>query len=129
MGDAVAQVLRKLNLPSSSVVIAAWTAPQVRDFVRHLPRAQIFMSTEEGFSKWEPDFFTKQIARGITGFDVMANWSPAFVAAAHAQGMSVYASVINDETAMHELIEMGVDGIETDNPGVLLRLISQIRKR
>lgn len=128
MGGAVAQVLHNLNLPSSSVVIGVWTDPQVSDFVYHLPRSQILMSTEEGLSKWEADFFTKQIARGIAGFD-MANWSPAFVAAAHAHGMPVYAFTVNDETAMRELIEIGVDGIETDFPGLLLRLINQTRKR
>jgi glycerophosphoryl diester phosphodiesterase len=122
-------VLRDLNLPASSVVIGAWRDTQVTDFVQHLPEAQILMSTEEGFTQWEADFFARQIARGIAGFEVGADWSPAFVAAAHAHGMPVYAFTINEEPAMRELIEMGIDGIETDNPSLLLGLVKEARKR
>jgi glycerophosphoryl diester phosphodiesterase len=129
MGGAVAQVLRDSNLHSSNVLIGAWTGAQVSDFLHHLPQAQILMSTEEGFNQWESDFFAKQIARGFAGFEIAANWSPAFVAAAHARGMPVYAFTINDENAMRELIEMGIDGIETDNPSLLLALVKEAKKR
>ena len=125
MGRAIADVIHSLNLPNSSVAIAAWSLEQTNDIVTHLPRACV-LYTFEAPSNWKSDFFKKQLARGITGFDVGGNWSSEFVAGAHAHGMPVYANTINDEPTMRKLIDMGIDGIETDVPAVLVRLINEI---
>jgi len=41
--------------------------------------------------------------------------TPAFITAAHDAGIKVHVWTINDETVMAELLDMGVDGIMTDN--------------
>ena len=42
-----------------------------------------------------------------------------FIAAAHRAGLPVHVWTINDEPAMHELLDRGVDGIMTDRPSLL----------
>jgi glycerophosphoryl diester phosphodiesterase len=48
-----------------------------------------------------------------------------FVEAAHRRGLEVHAWTINDEAAMRRLIQVGVDGIITDYPDRLIRLLDQ----
>jgi glycerophosphoryl diester phosphodiesterase len=50
--------------------------------------------------------------------------TPDFVADAHANGLAVHVWTINDVPTMCALIEMGVDGIMTDFPTVLERVLA-----
>ncbi len=51
--------------------------------------------------------------------------TPALVRAAHRAGVEVHAWTINDEKEMRRLIDMGVDGLFTDAPGVMRRLVDR----
>jgi len=124
-GAAVAKVLKSLNLPDNIVAVGTQTPEQTQDYVIHVPGAEILYNFEAP-SQWEQDVFKKQLARGIKGFELGANWSPEFISAAHAHGMPVYAYVINDEPTMRKLIEMGINGIETDFPERLAKVIKDI---
>lgn len=46
----------------------------------------------------------------------------AFMAAAHARGLPVHAWTINDEADMNRLLDLGVDGIMTDEAELLKRV-------
>jgi glycerophosphoryl diester phosphodiesterase len=48
--------------------------------------------------------------------------SPALVDAAHAAGLQVIPWTVNEAAAMRELLAMGVDGIISDRPDILLAL-------
>ena len=48
-----------------------------------------------------------------------------FVTEAHANGLAVHVWTINDPEEMHSLIEMGVDGIMTDRPAVLEKILGE----
>jgi glycerophosphoryl diester phosphodiesterase len=129
LGRPIADVIHSLSLSNKSVAVAAWSPEQTDDFVKCLPQAYILSVCEAPPSTWKSDFFKRQIARGITGFDLGGSWSTEFVAAAHAHGMPVYAYTINDEQGMRWLIDIGVDGIETDVPLVIVRLMNEIRRQ
>lgn len=49
--------------------------------------------------------------------------TPALIRAAHLAGIEVHAWTINDEREMIRLIDMGVDGLFTDAPGVMRKLV------
>lgn len=47
-----------------------------------------------------------------------------FVSAAHTAGIAVHVWTVNDETQMHHLVDLGVDGIITDVPSILERVLT-----
>jgi glycerophosphoryl diester phosphodiesterase len=88
------------------------------------------MTGIEAPKEWDGDYFKKQRNSGITGFEIQADKLPvAFVTDAHAHGMPVYAFTVNEVPTMLSLIEMGVDGIETDVPRVMIRVVKDMSRR
>ncbi|CAM3595341.1 glycerophosphodiester phosphodiesterase [Deinococcus frigens] len=51
--------------------------------------------------------------------------TPSFVKAMHRRGVSVQVWTINDEATMRRLVRMGVDGILTDDPVLLQRVLEE----
>ena len=49
--------------------------------------------------------------------------TPSFVRRAHARAVPVHVWTINDEAQMHRLLDLGVDGIMTDHPELLRRVL------
>ena len=54
--------------------------------------------------------------------------SPALVEAARGRNLKVHVWTVNDEERMRQLIETGVDGIITDRPDLLLRVLARARR-
>ncbi len=48
-----------------------------------------------------------------------------FVRAAHRAGLHVHVWTVNDPGTMHELLDMGVDGVMTDRPRVLRDVLAE----
>jgi glycerophosphoryl diester phosphodiesterase len=128
MGAAIADVIRQVRFPSHMLVVGAWTETQRADAIRHLPGAQV-LKTDSEPTTWTAADFEAERSRGIAGFEVGDNWTPGFIEAAHAHGMPVYAYTINDEPTMRRLIALGIDGIETDDPALLSRVVREIAGR
>ena len=58
-------------------------------------------------------------ARGVRIVD------PRFLAAAHRRGMQVHVWTIDDADEMRRLLDLGVDGIMTDHPGILKSILEE----
>jgi len=66
-----------------------------------------------------PQFQALQAPQSYKGLPVV---TPAFVRAAHRQGLRVDVWTIDEEADMRRLLSYGVDGIMTDRPDVLARV-------
>jgi glycerophosphoryl diester phosphodiesterase len=51
--------------------------------------------------------------------------TPRFVREAHRLNLPVQVWTVNTEEAMRRLLEWGVDGIQTDRPDLLSRLLTE----
>jgi glycerophosphoryl diester phosphodiesterase len=69
-----------------------------------------------------PDYTAMQVPIENSGITVI---TPGFVANAHRRGLQIHAWTINDPAEMEMLIDMGVDGIMTDRPDILLEILGQ----
>jgi glycerophosphoryl diester phosphodiesterase len=49
--------------------------------------------------------------------------TPASIAYAHKRGLQVHVWTINDESTMHDLLDMGVDGLMTDDCALLKKVL------
>lgn len=125
MGAIIAKVLRSAGLQNDILVLGAWTEAQTSDAVTHLKGAEI-LRTDAVPRQWDDAFFERQLARGVIGLEIPGPWSAELIAAAHRHGMPVYAYTINDEWTMRKLIAMGIDGIETDVPALLVRVLADL---
>jgi glycerophosphoryl diester phosphodiesterase len=126
MGAAVERLLRESSLPGSMLLIGAWTPTQAADFREHVPDATLLASYNE---PWPPEesLATFQ-ARGIEALELGFEPDPELVEAAHSRGMPVYCYTVNREDAMRRLIAIGVDGIETDEPRLLVDIVRQLTR-
>lgn len=66
------------------------------------------------------DFGVVQIPARWKGIAVV---TPRFLRAAHAAGVKVQVWTVNEEPEMHRLLDLGVDGLMTDRPGLLREVL------
>lgn len=77
------------------------------------------------FSPWLPAFLTRALMRGVGVLQVPRRHNRQVlvteksVAKAHSLGLKVHVWTIDHPAEMHELFEMGVDGIMTDRADLL----------
>jgi glycerophosphoryl diester phosphodiesterase len=71
---------------------------------------------------YSPAAGAMQVPEYRSGIHVLA---PRLVDAAHRRGLEVHAWTINDEADMRRLIDLGVDGIITDRPDLLLEVLGR----
>lgn len=88
----------------------------VRDFVtKHVPYLN-------GLAQSNVD--SLQLPTEAEGYDLTTK---NIIESANKRNMSIYYWTINDEEKMRELIEKGVDGIMTDYPDRLRRVLAEVR--
>ena len=66
------------------------------------------------------DFDALQVPARHKGLEVV---TPAFVQAAHAHGIQVHVWTVDDPYEMRRLLALGVDGLMSDRPDLLARVV------
>ncbi len=72
-----------------------------------------------------PAYVALQVPPRYRGVEVI---TARFIEAAHRRGIRVDAWTINEPDEMHRLLDLGVDGIMTDRPEVLARVLEERAK-
>jgi glycerophosphoryl diester phosphodiesterase len=117
------------------VLVASFTGSTLADFRRECPEVATSASTGEaaGFlslheaglaDSYSPEMQAIQVPERTGVLRVLTR---DFVESAHGRNLRVHAWTINDEGDMRRLIDMGVDGIMTDYPDRLLRVLGRTK--
>lgn len=122
IGRSIPNLLAETGFPAAWLIVATQTPEQTADFVVHSSASEIVLNFEAPPS-WPVTLFETLRASGLSGVELGANWSRRFVAEAHRHQMPVYTYVINDAATMNNLLTDGVDGMETDDPAELARVL------
>lgn len=118
---------------ASRVLVAAFRDAAMEQFRRECPEVATSASTAEvaGFlalqrtglaSTYGPRMHALQVPEWAGSLHVL---SAEFVAAAHARHLRVHAWTVNSEDDMRRLLALGVDGIMTDYPDRLLKVLGR----
>jgi glycerophosphoryl diester phosphodiesterase len=105
-----------------------YVVEQYRAIAPEIPRLKIFV--------WQIPYIGVRIERGVGFGSVLTTpaeylqvyrmgLGESFIRRAHERGFKVFVWGVHTEERMRTFIEMGVDGIETDYPDVLARLLRE----
>ena len=75
---------------------------------------------------YEPPGLALQIPTRFGDIELV---TPETVSAAHRLGLEIHVWTINDEAQMERLLALGVDGLMSDFPGRLRRVVERLRAR
>jgi glycerophosphoryl diester phosphodiesterase len=120
MGRAIKNALRHAGVGPEAVWLSQGNSLKVaEDYRKHVPGAPIIWEGARP-EKYTPEFLEGLKEKGIVGFDLDKNEvTKDFLDAARAAGMFVTVYTVLDVGQMLKLIELGVDGMETDYPAAL----------
>jgi glycerophosphoryl diester phosphodiesterase len=118
------------------VMVASFSGSTVEQFRRECPEVATSASTAEvgvflamqrtGLAaSYSPAFQAVQVPEWAGAVRVLDR---NFVEAAHGRGLRVHAWTVNTEDAMRRVLEMGVDGVMTDYPDRLLKVLGRERQ-
>jgi glycerophosphoryl diester phosphodiesterase len=128
--ELLADEVRRLEI-TDSVIVASFHDSAIQRFREFAPNVATSGATNETatfyFSHLEgravvPPVAALQVPARLGDVDVVTE---SFVAAAHGVGVAVHVWTINDPEEMARLLGLGVDGIVSDRPTVLARLLAQ----
>ncbi len=127
--DALCGLIRSHGM-APRVVVACFDTGILEDFRALCP--QVATSAGAWEARWfyllqrlhlqaihSPAAHALQVPETLGGLEVV---NRRFVAAAHRRNLRVHVWTVNDASAMQRLLRLGVDGIITDDPGLLLKI-------
>ncbi|HMV95243.1 MAG TPA: glycerophosphodiester phosphodiesterase [Anaerolineales bacterium] len=132
MAGPFCELIRKYKM-EDKVLIASFHDDRLKEFRKECPEVAtssaknettVFVLLTKPFlgSFYSPKFFSLQVPEESGGITVM---TPAFVKAAHERNLAVEPWTINDEETMKKLIAWGVDGIITDRPDIMIKVLGR----
>lgn len=114
------------------VCVSSFSPARIRAFRRLAPEVATGLSSLAVFLLWLGVPGVAGLIRGQAAQVPQRFWggrlglvTPRFVQTAHRHGIRVHVWTINDAPVMDSLIDLGVDGIVTDQPDVLRAVLQQ----
>lgn len=115
------------------VMVASFSGTTIGEFRRECPEVATSASTgevahflalhEAGLAaSYSPAMQALQVPERTGALRLLTR---SFVEAAHGRNLRVHAWTVNDEGEMRRLLEMGVDGVMTDYPDRLLKVLGR----
>ena len=115
------------------VLVGAFNGTTLAEFRRECPEVATSAATGEALSffamheaglaaSYSPVMQALQVPERAGVLHVL---TPDFVKAAHGRNLRVHAWTVNDESDMRRFVEMGVDGVMTDYPDRLLKVLGR----
>jgi glycerophosphoryl diester phosphodiesterase len=133
---AVAELLRDHGR-SDDVIVASFNDSQIAVFKALAPEVHTSPGTGQVAAFWSssqgpgpgipyPQHVALQVPESFSGLTVV---SPDFIADAHANNLAVHVWTVNDADDMRRLIRWGADGIMTDRPTLLERVLAEFKRK
>ncbi|MFT5210644.1 MAG: glycerophosphoryl diester phosphodiesterase [Flavobacterium sp.] len=135
MAIAFCDVLREFNM-TEKVLVPSFSAKAMGEFRHACPEVATAASGDDTqkfvlsnfifLSKLlSPEYEAFQVPHTAYGFELVTSH---FTDSAHKRNLQVHVWTINDPVEMNQLIDLGVDGIMTDRPDILLETLGRISK-
>jgi len=133
---AVVQLLRAHGR-TDDVIVASFNDQSVELFKALAPEIHTAVPTAQVAAFWassqgalpgspNPQHVALQVPETFEGLTVV---TPDFISDAHANELAVHVWTINDAADMRRLLDWGADGIMTDRPTLLERVLAKHRAR
>src|SRR5918996_1087209 len=133
---AVAELLPR-NGRSDDVIVVSFNDSQVELFKALAPEVHTAPGTGQVAAFWassqgpgpgmpNPQHVALQVPETFNGLTVV---SPDFIADAHANNLAVHVWTVNDADDMRRLLDWGADGIMTDRPTLLERVLAEFKRK
>ncbi|WGL16235.1 glycerophosphodiester phosphodiesterase [Microbulbifer bruguierae] len=127
---AMSRAIRKAGR-DDRVIVSSFHHRVIREFRRLSPSVKtgatmpealmLYLGQWAGIAKFLPcDYQTMQLPTRYCGLDVC---SPRFIAAARRRGLHLSVWTVDDPEQMKHYIDLGIDGIVTNRPDRLLKLL------
>lgn len=132
MAAPFCELIRTYNM-QDKILVASFHDERLKEFRAECPEVATSSAKNEttvfvlltkvflgGF--YSPKFHSLQVPEESGGITVMTE---SFVYAAHARNIAVEPWTIDDEETLRKFVEWGVDGIITDRPDIMLKVLGR----
>ncbi|WP_093919340.1 glycerophosphodiester phosphodiesterase family protein [Sunxiuqinia elliptica] len=123
--EALEHTLKESGVDPERMMPAITTFERAVEFNKHCPDSPWLWFGPDPTDPNDQSWYEERVALGCRVFefiddDLLADpeWTQTFIEKAHASGAKVWGYTINNEVLVKRLVDMGVDGVETDRPYV-----------
>jgi glycerophosphoryl diester phosphodiesterase len=127
--ELLARELRRLEM-NDRVIVASFHDDAIQRFRNFAPDVATSAATNETAAFYF-SYLETPVVPPVVAFQVPARYgeidvvTESFLDASHRAGIAVHVWTVNDEIEMARLVDLGVDGLVSDRPTVLAKLLTE----
>lgn len=123
--ELAAELVESMDL-QANVLFSSFLPANLKRVRRRLPQARVAILALPGLAGWPGrGWFGRRAAPEIV-HPHHSDVSPEFVRQEHARGRRVHTWTVNDPNAARAFLLMGVDGLISDDPPALLKVMEEM---